>query len=576
MTFQKIALCLLLVAPLGAGASAQVVARVNGEPIERDEFGSALVQSLGRAASESLIDRALLEQEAQARGVTVTEKELKERKRLELELGMRQLYRESRLSEEQFRQMAEGYGWKMDDLREKLAANVTDSSIRFKALAEKLLQPRLDLGEDALAAYFRRTRGPRYSAAHVVVESRQRAEQLLQQIKENPDSWTTAVLRYSLDRGSAPYKGRIPPVPADSELGLALANMQPNEVKLRKLDDGWSLLRRLEFIPAAGRPFEQIKDQLRAELLAVKADEQHYDLLADLYSNAVIVMNLSSDPGARRLLGKEAGAYVNGEPLLVSDMADALIERFGASMIWVYIEKLLISQEARRRAVTITAEEVDARLDRIGEQLIEAQAARRGMTPEEFEKSLAGNGITTERYKQMLVDESVCRQDVRAALLARKMVAGEIKVPEEELGAALGAEFGERVVAKEMTADSLAEAKRLYQRLKEGADFDLVRQVNSAAPGAWIPGSSLVTIPPSHPYFPYVKDLQPGELSPVFMLKDKYHILQVVRHPSATELPPLEAVRDELKRRLLMRKANQRIQALLLKLRAEADIEMDL
>jgi hypothetical protein len=52
--------------------------------------------------------------------------------------------------------------------------------------------------------------------------------------------------------------------------------------------------------------------------------------------------------------------------------------------------------------------------------------------------------------------------------------------------------------------------------------------------------------------------------------------MAVLEREPAAEPPPLEAVREELAAELRLRKARERIPALVLKLKAEADVEVRL
>ena len=56
----------------------------------------------------------------------------------------------------------------------------------------------------------------------------------------------------------------------------------------------------------------------------------------------------------------------------------------------------------------------------------------------------------------------------------------------------------------------------------------------------------------------------------------KYRIIKVLQRRSGADAPPLESVRDTLRRRVFLRKARSRIEALIVRLRAEADIEVNL
>ncbi|MGD2175148.1 MAG: SurA N-terminal domain-containing protein [Candidatus Brocadiaceae bacterium] len=566
----------LLLAVACPAALAQVVARVNGEDITRPELGRALVQSLGKGALESLVDRRLVEQEAARRGIGVSPEELAARKELEIELRMRVVYENARMGPEQFRRTAEQYGWDMDRLREELAGSISDRRVRLKLLAQKLLEPRLEVDEAALRRHYARTRARRYSTAHIVVADRTQAEALVELLRREPDSWTAAVLRYSQDRASVPHKGRMPLVPADSELGRVLADMEPGELTIHALDDRWHVLRFVGTVPREPGSFEELKDRLRAELLALRAAERHFGLLAELHRRSHFVPNLSSRAGVRALLGEEVVAYVNGEPVAFSELSDALVEEFGPAALESYIERTLVFQEAEKRGLVAPDSAMQKRLSAVAEQLFEEQARRREMTPKKMAEFLGRAGVAVREFKDMLVREFVSREDVRATLLAERMVADDVEVTEADLKEAYSDLGGERWIVREMTVEDAAAAQRLYEELARGADFEMLLRAQSGAPGKWVTGAALLQVTSSHPYYPYVKNVDVGQVSGVFKHDGLYRIIKVVRHSVPSERPPLESVREQLEREVFLRKARERIRALLIKLKAESQIQVNL
>ncbi len=550
---------------------AEPVAIVNGQEMSREEFGRDLVHSLGRSALESYVDRVLIEQEAERRGIDATEAELAERRELELDLRMRALYRDARMGAEEFRSAATGFGWDMEDLTRELEQSVSEGAVRSKLLAEKLLASELDLSEQALRDYYARTRGPRFSVAHIQLPQRQPAEDLLRLLGERPDLWAEAVRTYSMDRASAGYKGRLAPVPAGSALGRFLAEMTPGELALYEGDGSYHVVQLIREIPAEEAEFAELRGRLRAELLALQTRPLLYGMLADLWERATLVVNLSSDPQRRAVLGLDVVAYVNGEAVKEDAFAEALVKEFGPSMLQSAVERKLIFQKAEQMGLRVSEEQMGQRLREIGDQLFEEQASRRAMTVEQFTEEVLNRGSDPSRFKMRLVDEFVSRGDVRATLLAEKMVAEDITVTEQDLQEAYQALGAERVVVKELALDSRAEGESLRERIVQGAEFELLARTEIAEPGAWMADSTRRVVTQDDPYYNEIKDLEQGDVSGVFLHEGKYRIMQVVSR-SSTDPPPLEDVRAELTDAVFRRLARQRIRALLIKLRAESDI----
>jgi hypothetical protein len=560
----------------GSVAADDVVAVVNGEPVGRREFGLALVRSLGRSAMETVVDWALVEQEAARQGIAATPEELAARRALEVELRVRAVPDNARMTPQEFARAAEAHGWDAAELRRRAETGISEDALRVHLLAEKMLFPSLDLSEDALRAYYERTRGRRLAAAHVVVRSRRHAEALLEQLEQDLTLWPRNVLERSLDRESVPYRGRMRPVPAQSALGRVLEGMKPGELKLWQEGGLWHVLRFIEEVPPDGEAFDAVRDRLKAELLAVEAQSAFDRLLAALNARATVVVNLAPDPRVRRLLGEEAAAFVDGRPVAASDLAELLVQEFGHAMLGGYVERLLVFQEARRRGLAVPQEMLEQRLQEIGRQLVENQAAQRGMTAEELSETLAGAGLGTEQLQDALVQELVSPDDVRATMLAEMMVADGVEVTDSDVQRAYEALREESFVVKDLSAGDAAEAEQLSRRLSRGGDFDLLARTERPQAGAWLSGSLVQTVTSSHPYYPYAKDLNVGEDSVIFEHDGRYHIIRLVKRHIPSDPPPLDSVRRSLEQQVRLRKSQPRIRAFLVKLKAESDIEIKL
>jgi len=573
----KIVMAAVLVCVGGLTYAGQddVVAVVNGEAISRAEFGRSLVGSLGGSALETFVDRALVEQEAARLGVSVSDAELAARRELEVALRLRAAQQKARMGADEYRLALEGAGKDLARVRQELAEGISESGLRALLLGEKMLAPHLDLREEALRAYYERTRGPCYAAAHIVVRSRSRAEELLELLQDDPRLWERAVLEYSLDRSSVAFKGRVGPVPARSELGRVLGGMQPDELGLYGQGDFWHVLRLIGPVAPSPEGFDETKDELRAEVIALETQRRFQPLLALLNSRACVVVNLAGDSGTR-LLGEGTAVFVNGQALGVSELARMLVDEFGRTMLGPYIERRLIMQEAHRLGLTVSPEELDVRMGAIGDQLFEEQAAQREVTAAGLTELLSRAGVDSEDFKRGLRGQLVDPEDVRATLLAEKMVADGVEVTEADIVEAYDELKGDRFAVKELAADSQAAAERMYREVKQGIGFELVARTEISEPGIWVPGGLAMVVTSSHPYYPYVKDLREGELSGIFKHDGKYRIIGVLGREPAGEPPPLESLRSALGQEVRLRKSRARIRALLVKLKAEAQIEVRL
>jgi hypothetical protein len=578
-----VALCLLATAmasaaetPAAAETPSPNVAVVNGQAVTRAEFARSLLSTLGTSAMQAYVERVLVAQEARRQRITVTDAELQARWDVEMSLRLQAAQQETRMGPEEFRAAAADRGMSEEQVRAELASTISRDALRTKLLSEKLLESYVDLSDKALRAHYQRTRGRRFSAAHIMVNDQREAQRLVEVLRDRQDLWPDAVTAYSLDRASKPFKGRIGPVPAESPLGRVLAGMSPGALSVWQEGQLWHVVWMIKEVPASGEDFDKIKDRLRAELLALESRSKLYDLLADLWQNATVVVNMSPDAATRRALGEDVAAYVNGEAIRAEDLSEALVREFGPTTLPAYIERTLLFQEAARRGLTVPQQELDARLKTIGGRLFEDQAAQTGMSVKDFQEVVQTRPGGVEDLKGRLVREFVSRDDVRATLLAEQMVAPDVKVSEQDVQDAYKEYGGERYVVRDMAAETRAEAERVLDRIEQGASFDLLARTESAAPGVWLEGAGMTTVTAGQPWYERVKGLEAGQTSGIFLQDGKYHIIKVVEHAPPSERPPIESVRDKLEREVFLRKAMDRIQALLLKLRAESTITVNI
>jgi len=575
-------MALALVAGIGlaaAGAGVAVppdaVAVVNGQSLSRSEFARSLVRSLGRASMESVVDRALVEQEARRLGVKISQEELAHRRELEIELRMRKMRRLVRLGPEEFRFFAEKQGWELEKLRREMADSISESALKTRLLAEKILAERVEVTEKDLKDYYERTRGKRLVVSHILVADRRTAENLRQRLAENLDDWSDLMYQFTLDHESRPYGGRLPMLPAASEFGEALAGLEQDALRMHRSSRGWHVLRLLAVVPAQ-ETFELAREEVRRELLIELVGRNIDGWLAELVAGADVVVNLSSDPRERLILGADAAAFVNARAVSLADFGEALIEEFGPSMIEAYVERALIFQVAERRGVTVPREAVQERIRQAVQQLIEHETAGKGMTAEQFEDSLVENGIDPARYRKQLRAEFIDEKDIHATLLAEQMVGQDVEVSPRDIERAYGRLRKERVDVMEIVTDSSTAAGRICRRIAQGASFELLLQTESQSAGRWMDKGVVRDITAEHPYYAYLEDVNEGEVAPPFRLNGKYHILKVLKRRVLQDLPPLDSLRESLRESVLREKVQRRIRAWLEKLKAEATIAIGL
>ncbi len=250
---------LLLVAALAAaticGCGNNPVALVDGVKITESEFQDRLVDAAGEAVLRDMINRELIEQAAQARGIEVTEEELSE--------AIEEFKAGQFPSEEAFNQAVTSGRIDMEYVKDNARLNV---------IVRKLMLHDVDYSEESLRKFFEEhkedlKRPATVSISEIVVSSKQDAQEVYEQLKGGEGSFEELARQYSMspsrDRG-----GEIPeqpieriPVPAIRE---AAGSVPVGEVSEPfEVNGNWYLIKVRDRQPAREATYERDKDAVR-------------------------------------------------------------------------------------------------------------------------------------------------------------------------------------------------------------------------------------------------------------------------------------------------------------------------
>ncbi len=183
---------------VGGPRTTDVMARVGKETISREAVADECLARHGKEVLDDLIHRLVIQQECEARQITVTEQEItaeieKIAKRFNLEVGQWQqmLQAERNITPAQYR-----------------------SSVIFPMVAlRKLAGETVDLNEDDIQKAFVREYGPRVKARVIMLDNMRRANDVWEEAHRNPDDFEKLAQKYSIDPNSRALGGQVPPIP---------------------------------------------------------------------------------------------------------------------------------------------------------------------------------------------------------------------------------------------------------------------------------------------------------------------------------------------------------------------------
>jgi foldase protein PrsA len=162
-----------------------VVAKVNGEVITKDDLYEILVEQNGEQALEVLITEKIIELEAAKEKIEVSDEEIED--------TMADIISQYG-NEDGFKQALESYGYTVEDVRKDIEMNIK---------VEKLLEPQIEISEEEMKSFFEENKQmfateEQVKARHILVDSEEQAKEIREKLLANED-FTELAKEYSLD-----------------------------------------------------------------------------------------------------------------------------------------------------------------------------------------------------------------------------------------------------------------------------------------------------------------------------------------------------------------------------------------
>lgn len=242
--------------------------------------GTPEYEQLKQEAVDLLVRRAVFEQEAKARGITVTDEEASAR----LDELKQQYYQGD---EAKFQQELEQFGLSEEDVL---------ADLRTKLLYEKLfaeVTKDVTVTDEEVQTYYDEntaqfTSPASREVAHILVDTKQEAEDLRAQLEGGAD-FATLAKKHSKDEGSAEDGGQLTAqkngtlVPEFEEAAFALATGELSEPV--KTQFGWHLITALtDTTPESTTPLAQVEEDIRSQLVQDKQNELMTEWVAEIRS----------------------------------------------------------------------------------------------------------------------------------------------------------------------------------------------------------------------------------------------------------------------------------------------------
>ena len=272
-----------------------IVAIVNNQKITRQELYSMLVDAYGEDALDVLIRRTLIFQEAEKKGVSITDSEVNQRLEIVVDAEINALMRQYRIKEiaDLEKELAK-VGTNVELLRDKLLKKMRKQA-EIELLAEKVMIKTITITEEELRDVYEQEYGEKIEASQIVLKTRSDADDVLKKLKSGADFGTIAK-NLSIDRVTALKSGKMQPFSPKDSLGVQIAHLKIGEISdIIKTDYGYHIIKITGRKPAGNKDFKSVRGELEKIAKDQRYRERLKPWLISLIENASITRNLTTD-----------------------------------------------------------------------------------------------------------------------------------------------------------------------------------------------------------------------------------------------------------------------------------------
>ncbi len=259
---------------------------------------------------------------------------------------------------------------------------------------------------------------------------------------------------------------------------------------------------------------------------------------------------------------------------LPGQLPPQMVDMFKEQIFDFAIDKYLVDKKLEGQDIEVTDEDIDDAFAEFterfgGEEALEQQLARRGVTAEEIREDMYQD-VQLEKYLSEIYDLEVAEEDLREFFEMHK----DRLATEEERHARHVLLEVEQDAAEDEEADALERATAVYEEAADGADFEELAREHSEGPTASRGGD--LGFFPRHQMVPEFSDvafeMEPGDISEPVRSQFGFHVIQLVDIQEGGEAN-FEDARSDIELQLTHQKRQEVFQEFLEELKEEVQIE---
>ena len=302
--------------------------------------------------------------------------------------------------------------------------------------------------------------------------------------------------------------------------------------------------------------------------------------IAILFIAVLVTLGMTSRNlifGSDVKLDSKVVAVINGEEISHDMLANVLINLYGREGLERIIRRTLVKQEAEKRNVTVTGEEIKERIELHINGQIQNQMKQGGLKDEQdLNRELEKAGVTLEQYRKNIAKMyKLTSGQVEAELLAEKIIKETVTVTDEEIHEVFEEQLGEKILARQIVFRTIRDAEKNLQRIKSGANFEALAKKESIDRNSASRGGKMRPFGPKGIMGKAVADLKNGEISDIINSDNGYHIIKLEKRiPRSNK--KFSEVKDNLVTVITVQKVQSRLNPWLLNLAESAEITRNL
>ena len=516
-----------------------VLAVVNGEAINRQQLAQECLSRYGVDALEAMINRQLIFNECQRRGIHITEQDVDaEIERMATKFSLPRdrwievLEQERGIPLDRYQQMV----WMELSLRRIAAADL----VIDPAEVDKRLEAEI---------------GAQVQVRMISLRTRSRAEEVLELAKANPEEFGRLAKDFSEDPNSASARGLIPPIRrhvGDPALEQAVFSLNEGEISgIIEVASQYLIVQCERIIPPRTITLDvrrQAEQRIIDYLTDKKVGELADRLLNQLQSQVQIV-NVYNDPKLSQTMPGIA-ATVDDAQITIRELSEECIARYGLEVLTGEINRVILQQHLKARDPQVTDEDLQAEIVRAAETNGYTLADGSADVDQLLTHVLETEGSTVDLY---------VRDAVWPSVALKKLVDSKVSITEDDIQKGFEANYGERVEVLAIVMQNQRIAQRVWQMATESPTDEHFGELASQYSEEPASKANFGRVPPiaRHSGRPQLEDeafrLQEGEISGLINLGPTWIIIKCLGRtkPVVTDI---EDVRTELQAHILEQK----------------------